>query len=155
MLCCSCGGSLEARRVTFETNVCGNKVRDGGGIIPVCASCGEQWPSLRDLNLYELRAAAEVLRHEERVSGAVLRFARKALGMLQTELAERLGHSPETLSRWENGKAEIPKSVPLAMVGLLNDRWHQIYSGEAERSASPSDPLEVHAPPMQQCKACA
>jgi DNA-binding transcriptional regulator YiaG len=78
--------------------------------------------SARQLSALERRAARTVLQQAELVTGAELKFARKALGLRQTELAEQLGVAPETVSRWENGTESFKRAVQLAILALL----HQI-----------------------------
>jgi DNA-binding transcriptional regulator YiaG len=53
------------------------------------------------------------------VTGADLRFARKALGLRAAELAVTLEVTPETVSRWETDARPIPRTVRLAVVALL------------------------------------
>jgi DNA-binding transcriptional regulator YiaG len=65
------------------------------------------------------RAAALVLRRTSTVQGAVLKYARSALGMNQTQLAEQLGCRKETVSRWETGALRIQQAERLAIVALL------------------------------------
>jgi transcriptional regulator with XRE-family HTH domain len=53
------------------------------------------------------------------VSGADFRTARKALGLNQTQIADRLGVTQKTVSYWETGKQpDIPKAIELAMKQL-------------------------------------
>jgi transcriptional regulator with XRE-family HTH domain len=63
------------------------------------------------------------------VSGAELKFARKALGLRQTELAEYLGVEPETISRWENNRDPFKRRDQLAVLALLE---HVAGGGELE-----------------------
>ena len=65
------------------------------------------------------RAAALVLRRTSTVQGVVLKYARSALGMNQTQLADQLGCRMETVSRWETGALRIQQAERLAIVALL------------------------------------
>jgi transcriptional regulator with XRE-family HTH domain len=55
------------------------------------------------------------------VGGAELKFARKAMGRKQTELAEHLGVNAETVSRWETGTDPFKRPVQLAILQLLTE----------------------------------
>jgi transcriptional regulator with XRE-family HTH domain len=44
---------------------------------------------------------------------------RRALGLRQDELAERLDVQPGTISRWEHGHSPVPRTVVLAMRWLV------------------------------------
>jgi DNA-binding transcriptional regulator YiaG len=72
-----------------------------------------------ELGALELRAAITVLKDIDLVSGAELKFARKALGLRQPELAEHLGVTLETVSRWENGHEAFKQRDQLAVLALL------------------------------------
>ena len=45
------------------------------------------------------------------ISGPAFRHIRKAAGFKAKEIAELLGTTPETVSRWENGQRDIPRPV--------------------------------------------
>jgi DNA-binding transcriptional regulator YiaG len=77
--------------------------------------------SSEQLEQLELRAAITVLVSVELVSGAELKFARKAMGLKQTDLAEHLGVTAETVSRWENGAEAFKRTVQLAVLRLLEE----------------------------------
>lgn len=65
-----------------------------------------------------LRAARVALHESKSVSGATFRDARKAIGLTQTQVAELLDTTAETLSRYENEHAPIPRTVQLALAEL-------------------------------------
>jgi transcriptional regulator with XRE-family HTH domain len=79
------------------------------------------------------------------VSGAVLRYARKALGLTQVALAPCLGVKPETVSRWE-ADAAIPRGVQLAMVGLLTAVEHGLMDMVKLQETAGKPPAE---PPVE------
>jgi DNA-binding transcriptional regulator YiaG len=68
---------------------------------------------------YEQRAARVVLQDAKSVDGAVLRFARKALGLRQKDLATLLGYTDTHLSRIESGEDPVPRAIQLAVAELL------------------------------------
>ncbi len=85
-----------------------------------CAACGVSYLSGPDLERADLVAAAEAMRRGVR-EGPALRFARKALGLRATELADLLDVSAETVSRWENGHRLAERSVWNTLAGLVGD----------------------------------
>ena len=119
------------------------KVNDATAFVLQCndEKCGEVELTLAELAGYQRRAAAIVLRDAKEVDGAVVKYARKALGMKQTVLAEHIGCRPETLSRWETGEATMQRAEQLAIVAIL-DAVELVGSLdaylEAEESARPS-----------------
>ncbi|HEY3237579.1 MAG TPA: helix-turn-helix domain-containing protein [Polyangiaceae bacterium] len=98
----------------------GNRLVDSRSIMfPKCDSCGYYELSAEHLRQSERRAALTVLRDAETVSGAVLRFSRKALGLKQDELAELLSYTAETISRFETDARDAPQVYRLALAELL------------------------------------
>lgn len=95
------------------------RVTDGTGVVLQCKECGETMLTLAALAGYERRAAALVLRDGKHVDGTVIRYARKTLGLRQTELATLLQCTPETLSRWETGAQQMKRAEQLALVALI------------------------------------
>ena len=75
----------------------------------------EEWGRL------ELQAAIAVLSSAPSIMGAELKFARKAMGLTQPELAALLDVAVETVCRWEKGaQAEtVSKTTQLAVLHLL------------------------------------
>ncbi|HEX7670146.1 MAG TPA: helix-turn-helix domain-containing protein [Polyangiaceae bacterium] len=69
----------------------------------------------------ELRAAIAVLGGVELVEGPELKFARKAMGLRQTDLATHLGVTAETVSRWETNADRFRRPVQLALLQMLEE----------------------------------
>jgi DNA-binding transcriptional regulator YiaG len=116
--CAECGKPMAHRGYMHEEKVGKNSVTDATAFAWQCPGCGEVDMTLDELAGYQRRAAAIVLREAKDIEGAV-KYARKAIGMKQSELAERLGVATETLSRYETGAAEVPPGVRLAIVAVL------------------------------------
>jgi DNA-binding transcriptional regulator YiaG len=69
-----------------------------------------------ELERLELQAAIAVLSHAGSINGDELRFARKAMGLRQPDLAALLDVATETVSRWETGADPIRRQTQLAML---------------------------------------
>lgn len=140
--CHDCGGKLARSRYSHVTKLSGFTVTDETGTVLRCAGCAAPVFSSAELAGYERRAARQILVTARRpVSGAVLRFARKALGLKQKELAALLDSNEQQVSRWEN-EVEIDRRLRLAVAGLLllADRV-----GVDAVGAAPGHQLEVTA----------
>lgn len=66
-----------------------------------CSACGEVECSYDDMGHNE-RAAAVALVARGIRSGTEFKFVRKVVGLKVTEVADLLGVTPETVSRWED-----------------------------------------------------
>lgn len=118
--CPECGGPLVVKVHRHIENVGGTKVVDETAMLPCCVQCNNVDLTLKQLAGYERRAAALVLERVIHANGAMLRYARKALGITQPELAKLISHKPETISRWENDKRPVERAEQLALVALLD-----------------------------------
>lgn len=68
---------------------------------------------------------AEVERQEHEIATALIargvrtgpefKLVRKVAGLRATEVAEMFGVRPETISRWERGEVEIPRTAAYAL----------------------------------------
>jgi DNA-binding transcriptional regulator YiaG len=115
-----CGAPLSMRPYTKRTKVGRYKVDDSSCAVPVCAN-GHRELALDAVNEYERRAAIAVLREAGEIGGEEIRFARRVVGLTQTELAKRLDVRQETVSRWENGHEAISRVSRLALLAVVID----------------------------------
>jgi putative zinc finger/helix-turn-helix YgiT family protein len=123
--CKECGARTRVQKYEHVSDVAGTKVRDASGAaVPTCPECGAVELSLTQVQRYEQRAAATVMRSMTAPSGPVLRYARRALDLTQTELAAELGCASETVSRWETGAVPAPRAIHLAIIGLLDAAFY-------------------------------
>jgi DNA-binding transcriptional regulator YiaG len=123
MKCHECSGDkFETRLVELSTQVGDEVVVDRSVRRPVCVNCGAFTVRANVLEKIELQAAVVAFADPLRVTGGMLRFARKALGLTQTELAARLSVSMESVSRWEREERPMEPWVPLAVLGLVRER---------------------------------
>jgi DNA-binding XRE family transcriptional regulator len=72
-----------------------------------------------ELGRLELQAAIAVLSEAESINGEELRFARKAMGLRQPDLAALLDVATETVSRWETGGEPIRRQTQLSVLLYL------------------------------------
>lgn len=119
--CAMCGvGSL--KRGTAELRRTVDRVVFVGDLpAMVCKMCGESYFEADVLERFELAIAAELSRMG-RCTPAAFRFMRKALGLSGVALAELLGTTPETVSRWENGARALDRSAFALLGGLVMER---------------------------------
>jgi hypothetical protein len=119
MKCPNCNERMVRRGYEHVTKVGGFTVTDGTGMVDTCPSCGVVSLSSEELAGYERRAARLILTEGARVGGAVLRYARSALGLRQKDLAAILRRNAEHMSRLER-EDELPMDLRLAVAELLN-----------------------------------
>ncbi len=130
MKCHNCNGeNFTTRTVEVTTRIGSHKVIDGSVRRPVCDNCGEYTLPSTTLEKIELRAAIVALSDAEQATGAMIRFARKALGMTQVEFAGALDATGESVSRWEREERPMEKWVPIAVKGLLLERLNPAPEG--------------------------
>jgi putative zinc finger/helix-turn-helix YgiT family protein len=86
----------------------------------VCGTCGETSFAGEDLHRFEL-AVARKLSEMGEPSGDAFRSMRKSIGLKAIELAHLLNVTPETLSRWENGKLAVDEGAFLILGDLVED----------------------------------
>lgn len=74
--------------------------------VETCPTCGEGYTLPRIAELHRLLALA-LASKRGRLTGPEVRFIRGVLGLRGKELARRMGVTPVTVSRWENGKEPL------------------------------------------------
>lgn len=120
MKCPKCGSkTLRQAPVSVSRAVAGHVF---SATVPAlrCPACGEEQVPLKAVERFEL-LVAHMLGTLGASSGAVFKFQRKALGLQAAELGELLDASVETVSRWENGKRDIPRSALAVLATLVED----------------------------------
>lgn len=79
-----------------------------------CSSCGEQLFDYEEAGRQE-RALVTALVERGVRTGPEFALVRKAAGLRGVEVAELFGVRPETISRWEHGETEIPRTAAYAL----------------------------------------
>jgi len=145
--CVECGARMANRGYEHVEKVGKYKVKDATAFAMQCTSekCGEVELTLNELAGYQRRAAAVVLREAPEVDGTIVKYARRALGMKQVDLAEQIGCAAETLSRWETGSLAIQRAEQLAIVAVLDgvERAGSLSAYLEENHARTSKTFEV------------
>lgn len=115
--CFSCDvGTLSERTLDFAFSFGGHAlVHRVDGL--VCPACGERMFALETIETVERESACIVLA-ERPVTGAVVRDARRVLGLTPTELAALLDLTDEDLARYEASEEAVPKTLALALFAL-------------------------------------
>lgn len=136
--CPLCGSEVKRERLDayqYEESGLPNVVLEG--VYQVSCSCGEydgvEIPSVDQLN----RALAHhLVRSEDRLAGAEIRFLRTWLGWSGRTFARKLGVTPETVSRWEHDTKEM---------NFANERLLRLYvaAGQHDRDYSVEDTERV------------
>lgn len=120
MKCGECGAVLVIRGYTNVEKVGGVTVTDGTSFRPTCPAGHVPPFTFDEVLAFERRAVLAVLHDGRHVDGAVMRYARKTLGLKQTELALVLDVSAPTVSRWETGAEPVQRTTQLALAALVD-----------------------------------
>lgn len=79
-----------------------------------CRSCGELLFDGAEVERQEHEIAAALVARGVR-TGPEFKLVRKLAGLRATEVAEMFGVRPETVSRWERGEVEVPRTAAYAL----------------------------------------
>ena len=131
------------------------RLRDAAGIEGIgrgqhYRSCGEILFAAAEVEHWEHEIATALVARGVR-TGPEFTLVRKAAGLRATEVAEIFGVRPETVSRWERGEVEVPRTAAYALGELyehpkITDRtWMRSHSDD-EQAAPSSAPPRSHQP---------
>lgn len=107
-----------------------------------CVKCGSMLVESVAMGVGELRAAGW-LAENNIISGASFKFMRKALMFRAKEIADLLGVTPESVSRWENGRLDVDRRVWFLLAEIVLDR----VEGEAGKRTSTLERLKAFKRP--------
>lgn len=141
-LCPRDGGVLSERKVEHTRRI-GETTFSGRLPALVCRSCKESFIAQSDLADFDARVAL-MLAGAGMAGPEVLRFLRKATGLQAKEFAQLLGVRPETVSRWEAGKAPMDRATLAIIRQILADRL-EVRTGMAEFLRSLQKPKKLPA----------
>jgi DNA-binding transcriptional regulator YiaG len=82
-----------------------------------CSACGETLYDDEEVGRQDQELATALVERGVR-TGSEFALVRKAAGFRAVEIAELFGVRPETVSRWEHGEGEIPRTAAFALAQL-------------------------------------
>lgn len=107
--CYACGGELNSSKdQPYHYNECGLEVVLVGVEQYGCAQCGESFAAIPNMQkLHRLIGSNICEKRKALLLPEEIKFLRKDLHLKAKELAQILGVTPQTVSKWENGKDQI------------------------------------------------
>lgn len=118
MTCHNCKTKLTAVPYVHVTKIAGYTVTDKSGLSLACPKCLEHSIDSEILAQYERRAVCHLLTAPPTIDGAVLKYARKTIGLTRTELGRLLGASERQIDAWETDSV-VTRHARLALLGLV------------------------------------
>lgn len=101
--CFECGDTMRGHVENYRYTESGlNSVVLSNVLVFRCKRCGATMPQIVAAAELHRKIAMALLEKETRLTGAEVRFLRKAVGYSATELAKLAGTSKSVVSRWEN-----------------------------------------------------
>jgi putative zinc finger/helix-turn-helix YgiT family protein len=79
-----------------------------------CESCGETLFDFEEVGRQEQAVADALIKRGIR-TGTEFKFVRKVAGLRANEVANMFGVRAETVSRWEHGEVEVPRTAAYAL----------------------------------------
>jgi DNA-binding XRE family transcriptional regulator len=150
MKCRECGAVMAMRGYTNVEKIGKVTVSDGNAVRPTCPNGHVADFTFDEALAFERRAVLTVLHDGRHVDGAVMKYARKTLGLKQAELAGLLEVAPETVSRWENDHEPTQRATQLAVAAIvdyaLQNGLIPVSPDERADDGPNGTHLEVHAP---------
>ncbi len=108
MRCPNCGNEMPARRRDYRYMDVGlRNVTLKNLTVYECKRCREILPEISNVKDLHQQIAEIIINKPSALSGKEFRFVRKWLQMSAVKLAQMLGVTTVTLSRWENGKEKV------------------------------------------------
>ena len=108
--CVACGGPVTRKREkSYRYAECGlpRVMLENAVDVATCPKCGETYTGIPAIEGLQRVIAAALIRKKRRLAPEEIKFLRKSLGWSGVDFAKHMGATPETVSRWENGKAPM------------------------------------------------
>lgn len=117
-------------------------------------SCGETLMGIKNIESLHQFIASILIKKRAPLTGKEIRFIRKEMGLRAKELAEILGVTPVTVSRWETDteKPEISKDkfIRLFYIQMLQEKCKEVIKGSFENLRASMKkqyrPMEIKIP---------
>lgn len=120
MRCIRCGSTGFDRVSERQSMTLDERTFSGDVPADRCRKCGETYFRSVDIGLWEKAIVRAITAGPPGPQSAS--FARRAVGMQAKDLAELLGVTPETISRWENARRPMDTPTWLALGSLVLDK---------------------------------
>jgi len=142
MRCAECGGKLKTTRTSHRYVESGlPSVVLHGVQVRSCQACGAEEVAIPNIAGLHRCIAAILVARKSALVAAEFRFLRQFLGHSSGDFAELLGVTPETLSRWENAKRDIPPVVDrVVRLLVVNTPPRTDYSADMLANIRPTAP---------------
>jgi DNA-binding XRE family transcriptional regulator len=143
--CRECGAEMAIRGYTNVEKIGKVTVSDGTAVRPACPNGHVADFAFDEVLVFERRAVLTVLHDGRHVDGAVMKYARKTLGLKQAELASLLDVTAETVSRWENDHEPTQRATQLAVAAIVDHTLqHGLIPKPPEASEDGHSPNGTH-----------
>jgi putative zinc finger/helix-turn-helix YgiT family protein len=147
--CVECGSEAAIRRGTYRFRESGldNVVLKGIEIVR-CPVCGDETPIIPNMEGLLRTLALAIVTSKQPLTGPEVRYLRKYLGMSGEQFVRMLHTDKSTLSKWENGAANIGSKSDLLIraVALHLGRGLREDAEEVVRSFEQIDEESTKAP---------
>ncbi|MBW2257766.1 MAG: helix-turn-helix domain-containing protein [Deltaproteobacteria bacterium] len=139
--CDECGaemGPMVPRDMPYDCDITGVVLRGVG--VSTCTECDNWMMQVPNVQSLHKALAAHVIENPGRLTGPEIRFLRKYLGWSGRDFAREVDYNHSTVSRWENGRAPIPRAVD-RLLRAYALRGEPIEDYESLGPAAPPSPL--------------
>ncbi|MBI2466932.1 MAG: helix-turn-helix domain-containing protein [Candidatus Rokubacteria bacterium] len=103
-----CGGALKVTRAPYRYTASGLPAVVLLGVeVRRCQECGAEEVAIPRIEELHRLIAQALIRRPHRLAPAEIKYLRKWLGWSGVDFARHMGTAPETVSRWEQGRAPM------------------------------------------------
>jgi putative zinc finger/helix-turn-helix YgiT family protein len=147
--CLDCRGPLQATRGSYryaDSGLPGVVLR--GVEVRRCSRCGAEEVAIPRIEELHRLIAHAVIRRLHRLTPAEVKYLRKWLGWSGVDFARHMGTTPETVSRWEQGRMSMgPQADRLLRLMVTTNAPAADYTLDtlaAIRGKAPVRPTPIH-----------
>ena len=147
MTCSACGHKMTSARETVKYDASGlSGITLHNVEVRRCPACGDYEVAIPRIAELHRLIAVTVIAKPGPLAAEEIRYLRKSLGWSGVDFAQHMGTTPESVSRWENGRASMSAQADRllrTMVALQDPRPD--YSLEVLKTITP----RKHAKPLR------